>query len=39
MDNLVKKGTDEVVKNNKVKKRFHRTVYDFNQSKEKKKLT
>ena len=41
MDNLVKKGTDEdeVVKNTKVKKRFHRTVYDFNQSKEKKKLT
>ena len=41
MDNLVKKGIDEdeVVKNTKVKKRFHRTVYDFNQSKEKKKLT
>jgi uncharacterized C2H2 Zn-finger protein len=41
MDNLVKKGTDEdeVVKNTKIKKRFHRTVYDFNQSKEKKKLT
>jgi uncharacterized C2H2 Zn-finger protein len=41
MDNLVKKGTDEdeVVKNTKVKKRFHRTVYDFNQTKEKKKLT
>jgi len=41
MDNLVKKGTDEdeVVKNTKVKKRFNRTVYDFNQSKEKKKLT
>jgi DNA-directed RNA polymerase subunit RPC12/RpoP len=41
MENLIKKGTeeDEVVKNTKVKKRFHRTVYDFNQSKEKKKLT
>ena len=41
MDNLVKKGTDEdeVVKNTKVKKRFHRTVYDFKQSKEKNKLT
>ena len=41
MDNLVKKGIDEdeVVKNTKVKKRFHRTVYDFKQSKEKNKLT
>jgi hypothetical protein len=43
MDSLVKKGTDEdeVVKNTKIKKRFHRTVYDFdkNKSKEKKKLT
>jgi DNA-binding transcriptional MerR regulator len=41
MDNLVKKGTDEdeVVKNTKIKKRFHRTVYDFDKSKEKKKLT
>jgi hypothetical protein len=41
MNNLVKKGTDEneVVKNTKVKKRFHRTVYDFNQNKENKKLT
>ena len=43
MDGLVKKGTDEdeVVKNTKIKKRFHRTVYDFdkNKSKEKKKLT
>ena len=41
MDNLVKKGTDEdeLVKNTKVKKRFHRTVYDFKQSKEKNKLT
>jgi hypothetical protein len=29
----------EVVKNTKVKKRFHRTVYDFKQSKEKNKLT
>jgi len=40
MDNLVKKGTDEdeVVKNTKIKKRFHRTVYDFDKSKEKKKL-
>jgi hypothetical protein len=45
MNNLVKKGTDEdeVVKDEKVKKRFHRTIYDFNQNKnknkEKKKLT
>ena len=41
MNNLVKKGIDEdeVVKNTKVKKRFHRTVYDFKQSKEKNKLT
>jgi len=41
MDNLVKKGTDEdeVVKNTKIKKRFHRTVYDFDKNKEKKKLT
>jgi DNA-directed RNA polymerase subunit RPC12/RpoP len=40
MDNLVKKGTDEdeVVKNTKIKKRFHRTVYDFDKNKEKKKL-
>jgi uncharacterized C2H2 Zn-finger protein len=32
MDSLVKKGTDEdeIVKNTKIKKRFHRTVYDFN---------
>ena len=36
MDNLVKKGTDEdeVVKNTKIKKRFHRTVYDFDKNKE-----
>jgi hypothetical protein len=35
MDSLVKKGTDEdeVVKNTKIKKRFHRTVYDFDKSK------
>jgi len=41
MNNLVKKGIDEdeVVKNTKVKKRFHRTVYDFKQSKDKKKIT
>ena len=43
MDSLVKKGIDEdeVVKNTKIKKRFHRTVYDLikNKSKEKKKLT
>ena len=41
MDNLVKKGTDEdeVVKNTKIKKRFHRTVYDFDKNKDKKKLT
>jgi len=40
MDNLVKKGTDEdeVVKNTKIKKRFHRTVYDFDKNKDKKKL-
>jgi hypothetical protein len=40
MDSLVKKGTDEdeVVKNTKIKKRFHRTVYDFDKNKEKKKL-
>jgi hypothetical protein len=36
MDNLVKKGTDEdeIVKNTKIKKRFHRTVYDFNKNKQ-----
>jgi hypothetical protein len=35
MKNLIKKGTeeDEVIKDEKVKKRFHRTVYDFNQNK------
>ena len=34
MDSLVKKGTDEdeVVKNTKIKKRFHRTIYDFNKN-------
>jgi hypothetical protein len=39
MENLIKKGTeeDEVVKDEKVKKRFHRTVYDFNQNKNKNK--
>ena len=37
MDSLVKKGTDEdeIVNNNKIKKRFHRTVYDFNKTKNK----
>jgi hypothetical protein len=37
MENLIKKGTeeDEVIKDEKVKKRFHRTVYDFNQNKNK----
>jgi hypothetical protein len=41
MENLIKKGTeeDEVVKDEKVKKRFHRTVYDFNQNKNKNKKT
>ena len=41
MENLIKKGTeeDEVVKDEKVKKRFHRTVYDFNQNKNKNKTT
>ena len=36
MDSLVKKGTDEdeVVKNTKIKKRFHRTIYDFNKNKQ-----
>jgi hypothetical protein len=40
MDTLVKKGIDEdeVVKNTKIKKRFHRTVYDFDKNKDKKKL-
>jgi hypothetical protein len=34
MDSLVKKGIDEdeVVKNTKIKKRFHRTVYDFDKN-------
>ncbi len=41
MDTLVKKGIDEdeVVKNTKIKKRFHRKVYDFDKNKYKKKLT
>ena len=41
MDTLVKKGIDEdeVVKNTKIKKRFHRTVYDFDKNKDKNKLT
>jgi hypothetical protein len=41
MENLVKKGTDEdeIVKDEKVKKRFHRTVYDFHQNKNKKTIT
>jgi hypothetical protein len=41
MENLIKKGTEEdkVVKDEKVKKRFHRTVYDFNQNKNKNKAT
>ena len=41
MENLIKKGTDEdnIVKDDKVKKRFHRTVYDFNQNKNKNKKT
>ena len=36
MDSLVKKGIveDEVVQNTKIKKRFHRTVYDFNKNKQ-----
>jgi len=42
MNGLVKKGTDEdeIVKNIKIKKRFHRTVYDFdkNKNKDNKKL-
>lgn len=34
MENLVKKGTDEngIVKDHKIKKRFHRTVYDFHKN-------
>ena len=34
MEGLVKKGIDEdeVVKNTKIKKRFHRTVYDFDKN-------
>ena len=41
MKNLIKKGTEEdnIVKDEKVKKRFHRTVYDFNQNKNKNKAT
>jgi hypothetical protein len=41
MENLIKKGTeeDEVIKDEKVKKRFHRTVYDFNQNKNKTTIT
>jgi hypothetical protein len=35
MENLLKKGIEEdrVIKDEIVKKRFHRTVYDFNQNK------
>jgi DNA-binding protein H-NS len=41
MENLIKKGIEEdnVIKDDKVKKRFHRTVYDFNQNKNKNKIT
>ena len=41
MENLIKKGTEEdnIIKDEKVKKRFHRTVYDFNQNKNKNKKT
>jgi hypothetical protein len=39
MEKLIQKGTeeDDIVKDEKVKKRFHRTVYDFNQNKNKNK--
>jgi hypothetical protein len=35
MENLMKKGIDEdeVVKDEQIKKRFHRTVYDFHKNK------
>jgi hypothetical protein len=41
MENLIKKGIEEdnVIKDEKVKKRFHRTVYDFNQNKNKTTIT
>jgi hypothetical protein len=35
INNLLEKGTDEdkVLNDNKIKKKFHRTIYDFNKSK------
>ena len=41
MENLLKKGIEEdiIIKDEIVKKRFHRTIYDFNQNKNKKTIT
>ena len=40
MENLMKKGIDEeeVVKDEEIKKRFHRTVYDFHKNKNQKSI-
>ena len=40
MENLMKKGIDEdeVVKDEKIKKRFHRTIYDFQKNKNQKSI-
>ena len=40
MENLMKKGVDEeeVVKDEEIKKRFHRTVYDFQKNKNQKSI-
>jgi hypothetical protein len=40
MENLIKKGVDEeeVVKDEEIKKRFHRTVYDFHKNKNQKSI-
>jgi hypothetical protein len=41
IESLVVKGTDEeeILKDEKIKKKFHRIIYDFNQNKNTKKLT
>jgi uncharacterized C2H2 Zn-finger protein len=40
INNLLEKGTDEdkVLNDTKIKKKFHRTVYDFNKEKENKRI-
>ena len=40
MENLMKKGIDKekVIKDEEIKKRFHRTVYDFHKNKNQKSI-